>query len=62
VKQVGEEIRHGKGRGLLEPSLTKFQGRHFLTIRAEDNRGYVCASDDGLKWTPKPGNTWMGLT
>ena len=56
VKQVGEEIRHDKGRGLLEPSITQFQGRFFLTIRAEDGRGYVCTSDDGLQWTPK--QTW----
>ena len=58
VKQVGEEIRHDKGRGLLEPSLTRFAGRFFLTIRAEDHRGYVCASDDGLKWTPKQPWAW----
>jgi hypothetical protein len=58
VKQVGEEIPHDKGRGLLEPSVTHFQNRFFLTIRAEDNRGYVCASDDGLKWTPKQPWAW----
>jgi len=58
VKKVGEEIPHDKGRGLLEPSLTEFQGRFFLTIRAEDNRGYICASDDGLRWTPKQPWAW----
>lgn len=58
VKQVGEEIKHDKGRGLLEPSVTQFQGRFFLTLRAEDNRGYVCAGDDGLKWTPKQPWAW----
>jgi hypothetical protein len=58
VKQVGDEIRHDKGRGLLEPSLARFGGRFFLTLRAEDNRGYVCASDDGLKWTPKQPWAW----
>jgi len=58
VKQVGDEIPHNKGRGLLEPSLTEFQGRFFLTIRAEDERGYVCASEDGLKWTPKQAWAW----
>lgn len=57
VKQVGDEIKHDKGRGLLEPSLASFGGKFFLTIRAEDNRGYVCASDDGLNWTPK--QPWM---
>jgi hypothetical protein len=58
VKQVGEPIRHDKGRGLLEPSLTQFRGRFFLTIRAEDNRGYVCASDEGLRWRPKQPWCW----
>jgi len=58
VKQVGEEIRHDKGRGLLEPSLAQFQGRSYLTLRAEDNRGYVCNSGDGLNWTPKQPWAW----
>lgn len=58
IKQVGEEISHGAGRGLLEPSVTQFGGRFFLTLRAEDNRGYVCASDDGLKWSPKQAWSW----
>ena len=58
VKQVGEEIPHDQGRGLLEPSVTQFGRRFFLTIRAEDDRGYVCASNDGLRWTPKQPWTW----
>lgn len=58
VKQVGEEITHDKGRGLLEPSLVRFGGRFLLTLRAEDDRGYVCASQDGLRWTPKQPWTW----
>jgi len=58
VKQVGDEIFHDQGRGLLEPSLVKFGGRFLLTLRAEDNRGYVCASEDGLNWTPKQPWTW----
>ncbi len=53
VKRVGEPVTNEKGRGLLEPSLTQFGGRFFLTLRAEDQRGYVCASDDGLAWSPK---------
>ncbi len=32
VKQVGQEIQHDKGRGLLEPSLNSFQNRFFLTL------------------------------
>jgi hypothetical protein len=58
IKQVGEEIPHDKGRGLLEPSVTQFQSRFLLTIRAEDYRGYVCVSDDGLKWSPKQPWAW----
>lgn len=43
-------------RGLVEPSLTRFQDRYFLTLR-NDEHGYVAASDDGLhfdepvRWT-----------
>jgi len=56
VKTVGEEIRLDAGRGLLEPSLVQFGGKYWLTLRAEDNRGYVCVSEDGLRWMPK--QTW----
>ncbi len=58
VKQVGGEIRHPAGRGLLEPSLVRFRDRFLMTLRAEDQRGYVCASDDGLNWTPKQAWAW----
>ncbi len=58
VKEVGGEIPHDQGRGLLEPSLTKWRGRFYLTIRAEDDRGYICVSDDGLQWTPKQPWAW----
>ncbi len=43
----GTELSHPKGRGLYEPSLTQFQNRLFLTLRA-DHSAYVAASDDGL--------------
>jgi hypothetical protein len=55
---VGQEITHPAGRGLLEPSLTQWNGRFYMTIRAEDDRGYVCTSNDGLKWTDKQPWTW----
>jgi Domain of Unknown Function (DUF1080) len=58
VKRVGQEIPHDQGRGLLEPSLTKYRERFFLTLRAEDNYGYVCASDDGLNWSAKQPWRW----
>ena len=37
-------------RGLLEPQLARWGGRFYLSIRAEDERGYVAVSDDGLEW------------
>ncbi len=38
-------------RGLGEPSLIKFGGKYFLTIR-NDLKGYVSKSDDGLNFQP----------
>ncbi len=58
IKQTGPEITNPKGRGLLEPSLTLFQKRFYLTIRAEDSLGYVAVSDDGLNYEPKQAWTW----
>ena len=58
VKEVGPELKHPHQRGLLEPSLTQFGGRFFITIRAEDDRGYVSASTDGLHWEPKKAWKW----
>jgi hypothetical protein len=39
------------GRGLYEPSITRFQGRFYLTLR-NDSAGYVTSSDDGLHFEP----------
>ncbi|MEO6244642.1 MAG: sialidase family protein [Opitutaceae bacterium] len=58
VKRIGTEITHDQGRGLLEPSLTAWRDRFYLTIRAEDNRGYVCTSTDGLAWSSKQAWRW----
>ncbi len=55
-KATGNTLENKAGRGLLEPSLTRLDGRFYMTIRAEDNRGYVSVSDDGLNW--KPGQPW----
>jgi hypothetical protein len=38
-------------RGFVEPSLTQFQGRYYLTIR-NDVKGYVAESGDGLNFAP----------
>ncbi|MBA2113833.1 sialidase family protein [Bremerella alba] len=58
IKQVGDPLVNNVGRGLLEPSVAQHQGRYFITIRAEDNRGYVAVSDDGLKWSAKKAWSW----
>ena len=58
VREVGAAIENRKGRGLLEPSVTRFGQQFWMTIRAEDNRGYVVVSDDGLTWSAKKPWTW----
>jgi len=50
IQRCGNELSNGVKRGLLEPTLAAFQGRVYMTIRAEDDRGYVTASTDGLNW------------
>jgi arylsulfatase A len=54
VVEVGPPLKSDVGRGLLEPSLTEFDQRYFLTIRAEDKNGYIAVSEDGLNYTKKP--------
>ncbi|MCP5560795.1 MAG: exo-alpha-sialidase [Verrucomicrobiaceae bacterium] len=58
VKKTGAPLELAAGRGLLEPSLTTFKGRYFLTIRAEDDHGYVSVSEDGLDWAPQKAWAW----
>ncbi len=53
VVEVGPPLMNNVGRGLLEPSVTEFQGRYYLTIRAEDGWGYVAVSEDGLNYQSK---------
>lgn len=47
----GDEIELAEVRGLVEPSLARFAGRYYLTLR-NDLRGYVTAGDDGLHFSP----------
>ncbi len=49
-REHGSELTIGDGRGLYEPSLTRFGGHHFLTLR-NDSAGYVATSDDGLHFS-----------
>ncbi|MCC6352537.1 MAG: exo-alpha-sialidase [Verrucomicrobiae bacterium] len=58
VKTMGSVLHNPVGRGLLEPSVARVGDRHFLTLRAEDERGYVSASDDGLSWCPQVPWAW----
>ncbi|HIE96108.1 MAG TPA: hypothetical protein EYQ63_03635 [Fuerstia sp.] len=58
IKEVGEAIHNPKGRGLLEPSVTQFGSTFWMTMRAEDDRGYVSVSDDGLTWAEKKAWAW----
>ncbi len=58
IKQVGPPLELKVGRGLLEPSITQFKGKFYLTIRAEDNHGYNSVSDDGLHYAEKKAWEW----
>ena len=58
VKDVGPPLHNDVGRGLLEPSVTQFGGRFWITMRAEDDRGYLSVSDDGLNWEEKQAWSW----
>jgi len=58
VQETGRELKMAKGRGFLEPSLAALDGKFYLTLRAEDSRGYVSTSDDGLAWSDPIAWTW----
>ena len=47
----GDEISLDVVRGLVEPSLVRFQNRYYLTIR-NDLKGYVTVGDDPLHYRP----------
>lgn len=58
VRQVGSELTNTVRRGFLEPSLLQYRDRFYLTIRAEDDRGYFATSEDGLNWGKPQPWTW----
>ena len=41
----------GRQTGVFEPSLTRFRGRYYLTMR-NDRAAYVATSEDGLRYGP----------
>lgn len=58
IKKVGTPLELQHKRGLLEPSIAHFNDKFFMTIRAEDDRGYNSVSDNGLDWAPKKAWAW----
>jgi hypothetical protein len=48
-REHGNELKIDEGRGLYEPSLTRFGDRYLLTLR-NDSAGYVAVSRDGLNF------------
>lgn len=47
----GDELSLEVQRGLVEPSLAKFEGKYYLTLR-NDDAAYVTVSEDGQRWAP----------
>ncbi|MDF1754377.1 MAG: exo-alpha-sialidase [Verrucomicrobiales bacterium] len=58
IAEVGPPLKNEVGRGLLEPSVTRFRDRFYMTIRAEDDRGYAAVSDDGINYREKTAWSW----
>ncbi len=50
--EPGVEYKQPAGRqtGVFEPSLTRFRGRYYLTMR-NDRAAYVATSEDGLRYS-----------
>lgn len=49
--EQGNDLALEDGRGIYEPSLIRFQGKFYLTLR-NDTAGYVAVSEDGLNFGP----------
>lgn len=47
----GTEMELNVVRGLAEPSIVRYGGKYYLTIR-NDLKGYIAVSDDGLHYRP----------
>ncbi|QDU81773.1 hypothetical protein Pla110_35230 [Polystyrenella longa] len=58
VVETGNALHNGVKRGLLEPSMIHYGDKFYVTIRAEDERGYVAVSDDGLQWEEQQAWSW----
>ncbi|QIF05126.1 GDSL-type esterase/lipase family protein [Roseimicrobium sp. ORNL1] len=51
------ELTLESGRGVYEPSLTRWKGKYYLTLR-NDTAGYVSMSEDGQTFGPIKKWTW----
>lgn len=51
LRKRGRTLELNEVRGLCEPSVARYRGRYYLTLR-NDLRGYVTTSDDGLEYAP----------
>ena len=45
-------------RGLYEPSLTLYNNKYLMSLRAEDGYGYVTVSDDAMTWNEPVPWSW----
>ncbi len=50
--RIGNILKLPVKRGLLEPSITRYAGQFWMTIRSEDDRAHFTSSRDGLSWGP----------
>ncbi len=55
--EEGNEMTVDIGRGLYEPSITRYGDKFYLTLR-NDSAGYVATSDDGLHYGPPQKWRW----
>jgi len=55
--EQGNVLAVDRDYGLAEPSLTRFGGRYYLTLR-QGKAGYVSTSNDGLHFTEPKKWTW----
>ena len=58
VLEHGNKLENTVGRGLLEPSIVLFEDKFYLTIRAEDEHGYISTSENGLDWKTIKAWSW----
>lgn len=58
IAEVGNPLKNPVGRGLLEPSVTRFRKQFLMTIRAEDGNGYVAVSKDGIDYGTQQAWRW----